>query len=358
MTIKHTDLSTGCDFAEAVSKRLETDIKSQELADGTKLMPVRQLASKYKTSYLTMRKAINLLSNKGLLSSRQGSGVYVTISDKRTQQQQKISVVFCGFEAYVASAHFYTSLLCGVEREAAGGNAEIAAFFLGDIKEFVSRDIYSDTDGFLLVGTDVPGLADALKGKPVVWMMGGSKAWGDHISYDNRLAGVFAAEELIAAGRKNLMCINIHPEMGDERCRAFKEHAESLGAKVSYINNPEALVMTRREQHIDFNALSSWVDRIENELPGLNGVFVVDMVAHPLYTMLVDRGIKPGKDIEIATANWRDFTTGGTQYQPVNVILHPEEVGAVAMRQLRWRINNPQAKRIVMRIEPEVEQRS
>ena len=348
----------GCDYAEAIARRLETDIESQGLAVGEKLMPVRQLAVKYETSYLTMRRAINLLAEKGILSSRQGSGVYVTDGEnllQSSQSRQKLTVVYCGFEEYMAAGRLYSELLYGIEKEAGECGAEIAVSLLRDPLEFVKRDAYSGSDGFLIVGEDMAGLREILTDKPVVWMMGGRKGWGDHISYDNRLVGVFAAEELIAAGRKNLVCINVDELNGNERCLAFKEHAESLGAKVLYLNNPEALIKTRQEQHIDFDALSGWVDRIESELPDLNGVFVVDLVAYPLYTMLKERGIQPGKDIEIATSNWRDNVIGGMQYQPVNILLHPEEVGTIAVRRLRWRIQNPKARRMVMRIEPEIE---
>ena len=355
MTLECIDCGTGYDYAEAIAKKLEADIKSQELTDGDRLMPVRQLTHKYETSYLTMRKAIKLLSDRGILSSRQGSGVYVTSENTRqsTSLRKKISVVFCGSEKHIITGRFYSNLLYGIEKEAPRCDAEIAVSMLRDPREFVERDACSRSDGFLVVGEDVPGLADVLKGKPTVWMMGSEKKWGDHISYDNRLVGVFAAEELVAAGKKNMMCINVDAVTGDERCHAFKEHAESLGANVLYLNHPEALIITESEQHIDFDALSGWVDQIEGALPDLNGVFVVDMVAYPLYNMLVERGIKPGRDIEIATSNWYDHIAGGTQYQPFNILLHPEEVGSMSMRQLRWRIENPEARRMVMRIEPE-----
>lgn len=357
MTIRE-DSRTGYEYAEVISKKLEADIESQELKDGEKLMTVRQLAAKYETSYPTMRKAINLLADRGILSCRQGSGVYVARKGQSTFQEafrQKLAVIYCGFEEYVAAGRIYTDLQVGIEEEAVRQNAEVTVLLLQDPQEFIKRDAYSESDGFLIVGEDIPGLRQALEGRPVVWMMGGRKGWGDHISYDNRLVGVFCAEELVAAGRKNLACINVEEGTGDERCRAFKEHAESMEAEVLYWNNPEALIRTRHEQHINFDALSDWVDRIEEKLPDLNGVFVVDLVAYPLYNMLKERGITPGKDIEIATSNWCDYIVGGAQYQPVNILLHPEEVGSVAVQQLCWRIQNPEARRRVLRIEPEVE---
>lgn len=344
----------GC--AEVLAKRLAADIAAKQQVDGARLMPMRQLADKYNTTYFMMRKAVNLLIDKGLLSSRQGSGVYIKNDNKPVQR--KFSVVYSGFEEHVASGRFYTSLLYGVEKEAALRNEEIAVSILRDPGEFAKRDIFSSSNGFLIVGDDIPGLADLFRGKPAVWMMGARKEWGDHISYDNRLVGVFAAEELISSGKKNLACINVDIATGDERCRAFKEHAESLGAEVFYLNNPEALITTRTERYIDPDALSGWVDRIEHALPGgLNGVFVAEAVAYPLYNMLVERGIKPGRDIEIATSSWHDLVGGSTPYQPVNILLRAGDVGAVAVRQLRWRINNPAAERMVMRIEPKVEKR-
>jgi DNA-binding LacI/PurR family transcriptional regulator len=220
--------------------------------------------------------------------------------------------------------------------------------------EFIETGIYNDASGFLLVGNETDSLEHIFKGKPAIQMMGSDKKWGDHISYDNKTIGIIAASYFVSRGYKHLVCINVQKHDGDERCRMFKDHAEHLGAKVMYFNNPDALIKTYLEQHIEFGFLKDCVNQIENAEPRPAGVFVVDLVAQPLYSLLLERGIIPGRDIEIATCNWRSTTSAGGQYCPLNIDQRPEEIGMMAVRQLQWRMENLDAKRIVIKIDPEI----
>jgi DNA-binding GntR family transcriptional regulator len=62
--------------AESIAARLRREMSAVELEAGTRLRSLRKFTSRYDTSYITMRKAINILCDEGFLTSRRGAGVY------------------------------------------------------------------------------------------------------------------------------------------------------------------------------------------------------------------------------------------------------------------------------------------
>ena len=65
---------------EAVAKRVEQDIAELRLEKGTRLQSLRELAVKYDASYITIRKAVDILCKQGLLYSKRGAGVYIVLN--------------------------------------------------------------------------------------------------------------------------------------------------------------------------------------------------------------------------------------------------------------------------------------
>ena len=64
-----------------LSEMLIREINTGRLADGQRLPPERDMAVQMGTSVGTLRKALSVLSEKGLLDRRQGSGNYVRARD-------------------------------------------------------------------------------------------------------------------------------------------------------------------------------------------------------------------------------------------------------------------------------------
>lgn len=346
---------------EEVATRLKRDVQIQGLQSGAKLLPLRKLSEQYEVSYLIMQKAVKLLCGEGFLSARQGAGVFIKEPDGGTApsfemnvQKKVISITFCSMEKYILAMPVYSRLLHGIEKEAARQGFEIVISLLRDSEAFCKTETYRKSDGFLLIGNNTDYLEPIFTDKRVVCVMGSEKKWGDHVSYGNRKVGIIAVDELVARGHKHLVSINIHTGHGEERCRAFNEHAHGLGAEVLYLNSPEALMQGHFEQHIESDVLKEWVDRITEAHPRPTGAFVVDLVAHPLCNLLAEKGIKLGRDIEIITSHWHSSAASGTPYRPLNIEQHPEEIGALAVRQLQWRIQNPDARRMVVKVEPEM----
>jgi GntR family transcriptional regulator len=62
---------------ERVADAIEADIKSGELPPGMRLQPERVLMAEFGVSYGTVRHAVKLLRERGLVRTRHGEGNYV-----------------------------------------------------------------------------------------------------------------------------------------------------------------------------------------------------------------------------------------------------------------------------------------
>lgn len=61
----------------STSEKIKDEIIRNKFSAGTKLMPLRALAQKYRVSYVTAQKAVQVLQDQGLLNARKGKGIFV-----------------------------------------------------------------------------------------------------------------------------------------------------------------------------------------------------------------------------------------------------------------------------------------
>ncbi len=344
---------------DEIVRKLRNEIASLDLAPGTRLQPLRELAARYDTSYTTMHKAINHLSNEGLLNTRRGAGIYVNgetadETEDPSLKNRTVAMLFSGMEQHVTTTPVYSRVLYGIEKEADNLGFDVIISMLKRVDEFSKTDAYNNPAGFLILGDDLKGMHSLFTGKPVVWVMGADKQWGDQISYNNKSVGELAAKTLISRGHKNLAYINVDPVIGRQRCETFRMYAQIQGCNVAVYDNPDALITNRFEQHIDQEVMNRWVDEIIGSNPMPTGVLAVDMAAYSLYSALVEKGLRPGKDIELITCNCCDVPAFRINYCPIDIDLYAEEIGAMAVRHLKWRLEHKDAKRVVVKIEPTV----
>jgi len=66
---------------EQVAEHIAARIEAGELEPGRKLPPERELASEYGVAYNTMRSAMQVLRDRGLIVTMQGRGTYVAEHD-------------------------------------------------------------------------------------------------------------------------------------------------------------------------------------------------------------------------------------------------------------------------------------
>ncbi|MFD0712771.1 GntR family transcriptional regulator [Paenibacillus sp. GCM10027626] len=91
--------------AEPLYHQIEVQLRalifSGQLAEGTLLPSIRELAQSVKCSVITIRRVYQDLENEGLLRTRQGTGTFVAKVGDEVRDQQRRSAVIEAFEAAV-----------------------------------------------------------------------------------------------------------------------------------------------------------------------------------------------------------------------------------------------------------------
>lgn len=90
---------------------LQTDIEQRTLLEGTRLPTEVELSEKYAVSRQTVRQALTLLENQGLLTRKQGSGTYVSRSVPRRISGDKNVGVICTY----ITEYIFPSIIRGIE---------------------------------------------------------------------------------------------------------------------------------------------------------------------------------------------------------------------------------------------------
>ncbi|MBN2587021.1 MAG: GntR family transcriptional regulator [Candidatus Fermentibacteraceae bacterium] len=75
----HIDQRSPVPVYEQLARQIERHIVSGDLADGQKLPSIRELASTLRINPNTVVKTYRQLENEGLVSSRKGLGIFVSI---------------------------------------------------------------------------------------------------------------------------------------------------------------------------------------------------------------------------------------------------------------------------------------
>lgn len=84
-----------------VEVQLRGLILSGQLAEGTLLPSIRELAADLRCSAITVRRVYQDLENEGLLRTRQGTGTFVSGIDKEARESYRLERVVEAFERAV-----------------------------------------------------------------------------------------------------------------------------------------------------------------------------------------------------------------------------------------------------------------
>lgn len=84
-----------------IEVQLRALIVSGQLAEGTLLPSIRELAQLLKCSVITVRRVYQDLENEGLLRTRQGTGTFVAKVDRTERDRQRLQAVIAAFEAAI-----------------------------------------------------------------------------------------------------------------------------------------------------------------------------------------------------------------------------------------------------------------
>ena len=177
----------------------------------------------------------------------------------------------------------------------------------------------------------------------------------DHVSYDNAAVGRVAAGHFIAKGILDVAVIgsNGHRDVLKERADSFTQHMKNSGGTVLELQSMEILHYGEDIHEMNEPVVRSFIDHLAAHSPRPKGLFLtLDMMAPLVYRLLREKGLEPGRDIEIVSCNNERPFLAGLNPRPATVDIQAERVGDRAVQQLFWRMQNKNDPHIKILVEP------
>lgn len=233
---------SGLKYVE-LAEQLRNEIKTGVYRSGQRLPGELELASKFSCSRQTIRQAIGLLVEEGLVYRMQGSGTYVQSGPARREPTKNIAVV----TTYIGE-HIFPAILHGIEETLTENGY---SFLLSATRNRLDneRRILSDLlskpiDGLIVEGTKTalpnPNIdlynAFAQQGIPVVFIDG---YYPDiksptYVVADDRRGGRMATEILLKKGHTRIAGIFKSDDIqGHRRYAGFIQTMRAAGIEVS-----------------------------------------------------------------------------------------------------------------------------
>jgi GntR family transcriptional regulator, arabinose operon transcriptional repressor len=350
-----------------IEKKLISYFEKNSFSNGDKLPTEHNLMELFNVSRTTIRKALQVLKNKGLIDRSQGSGTFYTGKQINISEGTKT----LGLINYSYMDYIYTEILRGIEDEIhkSGYSLIISNSHLDDEKQHKAIDqlISRSIDGLILepahnlqIQEDHPALALLeTAGIPVVTIH-----WGiNHksvstVTLDDFLAGGQAAQYLLDKGHTKIGYIYKEDfQPGLDRYYGFRQKLEEQGCPLedryclSYTSENE------EENNLQGYILSKKIIQ-ENRIPPTAVFYFNDNLAFQGYKAFTELGLRIPEDISVL--GFDDHSNATIVSPPLSTFSHPKyNMGSWAAKILIDEIeNNTQAKPMKLIFKPKLIERS
>lgn len=283
-----------------VADTLRREIAEGVFQDGQALMTEEELRFRFKVSRQTVRQAIALLENDGLVDRRRGSGTYVRHGPRRRQGTMHVAVVTTYITDYI-----FPSIVSGIESvlNRDGAVMSLSATYNDSAieRDVLERMMDGRVDGLIVEGvrtaSETPNAALyrhlAERNIPVLFMNGYYPGLGDfpHVVMDDFGGGRIAARELVNRGyHRPAGVFKTDDLQGRERLEGFLAELRSQGIEI-----PEENLLTfGTEERYTLYENPAGQRLIRRLLAGTADSIVCynDIFAVTLMTILREQGMK------------------------------------------------------------------
>ena len=240
----------------------------------------------------------------------------------------------------------YADVAHGVEKAASASGCHLRVKNIPDLGA-VTEELESLADGivFLSGNAALKALLAELN-LPAIEVMGAPDQFNrfDHVTYDNSMIGRIAARHLLDKGHRHCAVISNKGTLMAQRAADFQAELAGAGGEADchWLEGGS-------------DEMARAVGRLLERRPLPTALFsVADGLTVQLYQALYQRGVIPGKDLEIVSTNKEVLVLRDLQPKPATVDIKTEEVGRCAVERLLWRRACPTASRVKMLISPEL----
>lgn len=322
---------------QELAQRLRNELAGGTWPAGARLPTEDAMVAAYGVSKQTVRRAVGLLVDEGLLQRRQGSGTYA--AGQRRRPTRTIGVI-----ATYLSEYILPSMIRGIEEVTA---AEGYRFLLRSTGNRMDRErelleyfLANPVDGLIVEGakTALPNpnlpLYRQLRAReiPVVFLSGWYPALEQsvYVITDDDAGGAMAARCLLGHGHRRIGGIfKADDQQGHRRFAGFANACREQGVNLSddcfawYTTEQRESLLTGQSEQAILHMLA----------PCTAVVCYNDQIAAPLMASLLRAGRRVPEDIAVISFDrsvYSDLTP-----VPLTSLAHPkEEIGRVAARKL------------------------
>lgn len=285
-----------------VKKRLEEG----ELKPGDRMESEHQLCSQFEVSRQTVRHAISVLEQDGIVERRRGSGTYVKKSVKLEEKEQK-SMMVAVMTTYMQE-YIFSAIIQGIEYEISKAGYGMQVSFTNNTVEkerFILKNILENgkVDG-LIAETTKSGLPNPnldiykkimKKGIPVLFI--NSHYTGldaPYVSLNDKMAGKLVTNHLLRCGHRKIAAIFKGDDgQGHQRYAGYIEALMEADIKI----RSQSVVWIDTDEVRDMREDAGWILR---RIQGCTAVVCYnDEVANNLVAICLEQGIKVPEDISI-----------------------------------------------------------
>jgi len=258
----------------------------------------------------------------------------------------------------------FSAVVAGINRAANERGLQVLIDHVldpADLNPSIRKGLVGGALTFLPATSD-PSLLDAVRSHlPVVRIMGEEMANDevDLVGPDNLAIGRTAFRYLAGKGCKRIAYVTTRPDHEAFLLRAMGLRIAASQAKVlslaAYVCGPSDFGSLTGMQLFAGTDLESIAEAIANSDLRPDGLFVsqdAEMIG--LYPMLVQRGIRPGTDVQIISCNNEQSGLAMLSPRPATIDLGTEQIGRWAVTRLVNRVARPSEPPVRMLIAPKL----
>jgi LacI family transcriptional regulator len=194
---------------------------------------------------------------------------------------------------------------------------------------------------------------------PVVWTMGAQIAPVDidHVCPDNLAIGYLAGEYLLGRGCRDLAFLTMNPTwtLSKLRSEGFIAAAREAGVTPTacIVSSDAGVISAFSATTCARPSLPEVIDELIARRP--SGIFVPrDEEVVQVYRLLAERGVIPGRDVQIISCDNEDVRLSMLHPRPASIDLGAAEIARHSVRRLISRIKHPDEPPVRIMVNPTI----
>ena len=324
--------SLGIPIYLQIEARLTEFLKNNAFSYGQQLPTEYDLMDKYQVSRTTIRKTLQVMEAKGLVSRTRGSGTFFTGESSDPTQPGADKVI--GLVSFFFMDYIYTEILRGIEDVAKeeGYSLVIANSNRDDIRQYeaVERFINQNISGLIIEPNhnakakvkDLVALLDRTSTPVVTTHWGFSAKSVSTVTVDDNYAGRAAARYLLDCGHRDIGYIyKSDIQSGLDRLAGFSDELQEAGFPLqeqfvySFMDEDEA-----KDVQQGYILTKKLLDNCDHSPTAL--FYFNDNLAIQGYKALKERDLTVPGDVSVL--GFDNYTTAALVTPPLTTFEHPK----------------------------------